>query len=77
MTVDATGEPVHDKLDDSWRIVPENSDFRGQVLQTQPREDGTVQNRWVARRPLPESDIWFETAWAAFREGRIYEPDKA
>ncbi|NQT38820.1 MAG: FAD-binding protein [Planctomycetes bacterium] len=77
MTIDAAGEPVHDKLDDAWRIVPENADFRGQVLQTEPREDGTVQNRWVARRPLPESDIWFETAWAAFREGRIYEPDKA
>jgi hypothetical protein len=31
-----------------------------------------VENRWVARRRMPESDSWFETAWAKFRNGEIY-----
>jgi hypothetical protein len=33
---------------------------------------GSVENRWVERRPLPKTDAWFETAWAAFKKGDIY-----
>jgi len=34
--------------------------------------DGTVTSTWIPRRALPTTDTWFETAWAAFREGDIY-----
>jgi hypothetical protein len=32
-----------------------------------------VENRWVPRRPIPCADAWFETAWAHYRNGAIYE----
>lgn len=73
MVVDPSGEPVHPGLDDTWRIVRENTDFHSKVQQTLVHGLGSVENRWVERRPLPESDTWFETAWSRFRSGEIYE----
>ena len=78
MVVDPSGEPVHDRLDDSWRIVPEDPVFREQVQETLIQSGSSetpsqVVHRWVPRRPIPESDLWFETAWARFRSGEIYE----
>ncbi len=35
-------------------------------------EEGRTRNRWVPCRPIPESDLWFESAWASYREGRSY-----
>ncbi|MGC9469856.1 MAG: FAD-binding protein [Anaerolineae bacterium] len=71
------GVTVHEKLDERWRIVPEDEAWREKVLETAATVDdqGTphVASRWVDRRPLPHPDSWFETAWAAFREGRIYD----
>ncbi len=66
------GIKVHDKLGDPWRIAPENPDFREKVLETHVEPDGKVSNRWVDRRPIPETDVWFETAWARFRSGEVY-----
>jgi succinate dehydrogenase/fumarate reductase flavoprotein subunit len=66
------GLRVHNRLDDSWRIAPEEPAFRGKVQETVVSE-GKVQQQWVDRRPLPESDVWFETGWARFRNGEIYQ----
>ncbi len=65
------GTKAHPKLGPEWRFAKENEKFRGQVLETDARGERIV-NRWVLRRPVPESDLWFETAWAAFRDGKIY-----
>ncbi len=73
ITLDPQGVKVHERLDDSWRIVPEDETFREQVLETTASADGSVTSSWVARRPLPHPDSWFETAWAAFRESKIYD----
>ncbi len=73
ITLDANGIKVHPQLDETWHIVPEDERFREQVLETVATPDGTVRSTWVARRPLPRIDAWFETAWADYREGRIYE----
>ena len=56
-----------------WKFTPENAAFREQVLETSVAADGQVACEWVARRPIPESDVWFETAWAAYRNGEIYQ----
>jgi len=73
MVLDPAGTVAHESLGDAWRFVPENPAFRDKVLETTVGGDGKVLNEWVARRPLPHTDEWFETAWAAFREGKIYE----
>jgi succinate dehydrogenase/fumarate reductase flavoprotein subunit len=75
ITLDPDGVKVHPQLDGAWRIVPEDERFRDQVLETVATPDGVVHSAWVPRRPLPHPDAWFETAWARYREGRIYEEE--
>lgn len=52
-------------------IVPENPAFRGKVLETAATPQG-VRVRWEPCRPFPETDGWFETVWAAYRNGTVY-----
>jgi len=73
MVMDPKGRQAHPKLGERWRYAPENEEFRNRVLETTFQGDGTLRHVWVPRRPIPEGDHWFETAWAAFREGRIYD----
>ena len=44
------------------------------VLETTATSAGKVYHSWVDRRPIPPSDAWFETAWASFRNGEIFDP---
>jgi hypothetical protein len=53
--------------------VPGNPAFSEHVLETQAAADGRVEHRWVPRRPLPVCNDWFETAWARYRRGEIYD----
>lgn len=57
---------------ESWELVDEAPAFRGMVQETLFTGD-SVQNQWVPCRPVPQDDLWFETAWADYREGRIYD----
>jgi succinate dehydrogenase/fumarate reductase flavoprotein subunit len=73
IALDTKGVKVHEQLGDEWRITPENVSFKEKVQETLAAVDGPVDNRWIDRRPLPECDAWFETGWADFRKGVIYE----
>ncbi len=73
ITLDPDGVQVHEKLGAAWRIVPEDESFRDRVLETVATRAGEVRSAWVPRRPLPHPDAWFETAWARYREGAIYD----
>ncbi|MEI8207170.1 MAG: FAD-binding protein, partial [Kiritimatiellales bacterium] len=73
MVRDASGQRAHEQLDSvEWSFLPENTDFRAKVQETVV-EDGEVKQRWVKCRPIPESNLWFETAWADYRAGKIYQ----
>jgi len=67
------GQSIHDKLGQEWSIAPEDPSFHEKVQETRFSAGGAVANVWVDRRPVPEPDAWFETAWAAYRSGAIYE----
>ena len=58
-------------------MAPEDPRFREQVLETtlagRDLDEPRLSHAWVPRRPLPETDAWFETAWARYREGEIYD----
>ncbi|MCD6365888.1 MAG: FAD-binding protein, partial [Planctomycetes bacterium] len=69
---DSGGQKIHKMLDDTWRFAGENPQFKEKVLETLATGD-TITSQWVPRREIPESDEWFETAWAAFRQGEIYK----
>ena len=73
IAVTPEGVRIHDRLGDEWRIAPENPAFRERVLETVASPDGEVKNEWVDRRPIPRTEGWFETAWARFRRGEIYD----
>ncbi len=73
MVRDASGTHAHKQLDrEAWSFLQENESFREMVQETTV-VDGKIRNRWVKRRPIPESDLWFETAWADYRAGKIYQ----
>jgi hypothetical protein len=72
ITLAPTGERIHPLLQEEWKIVLENRTFRSKLLETEVKPDGAVINEWVDCRPVPETDLWFETAWADFRAGKIY-----
>ena len=72
LVLDRNGLQAHETLGPEWRFAQEDPAFREKVLQTEVTPDGTVVNQWVSRRPIPETDAWFETAWAAFQRGEIY-----
>jgi succinate dehydrogenase/fumarate reductase flavoprotein subunit len=72
MVLDPEGTPAHPSLGLEWNFVPENSDFRTKVLETHIAKGGEIRHTWVPCRPLPKTDSWFETAWAAFKKGEIY-----
>jgi len=72
IVLDPSGNRVHEMLDGSWKIAPEDRSFRAKVLETLCDREGNVLNRWVPCRPIPETDSWFETTWARFRSGGIY-----
>jgi len=73
MVLDPSGTRAHDRLGEEWRFAPEDLSFRERVLETTATPDGRVHNEWVPRRPIPETDVWFETTWADYREGTIYD----
>jgi len=72
MVLDPSGTRAHERLGSEWSFAPPNPDFRERVLETVADPGGTVTSAWVPRRPLPKTDAWFETAWAAFRDEKIY-----
>lgn len=76
IVMDSKGVKVHDQLDDSWKIQPEDPSFRTKILVTQIVEDGSILHKWEDVRPIPQTDAWFETTWAAFCNGEIYGANK-
>ena len=60
------------ELDDNGNIVPENPEFRKQILET-TFADGEFRHRWVPCRPVPETDGWFENVWAEYRSKAVYK----
>ncbi len=71
VVLDPEGTAVHPMLGEDWKYAGENESFRAKVLETTIR-GARITHRWIARRPIPETDLWFETAWAKYREGEIY-----
>jgi len=72
MVLDPAGQAAHPGLGPEWNFLSTNPAFLDQVLETTASPEGMVTNAWVPRRPVPTTDAWFETAWAAYRAGDIY-----
>lgn len=66
------GVVLHPALDQRWNSLPEKKELLEYLEELRYLGDGTFKVRWEARRPIPETDDWFETVWRAFREGEIF-----
>jgi len=67
------GEGLHPALDPEWNALPEKLDLLDLLEET--RWNGSsFETRWEKRRPIPESDDWFETVWRAYRDGDLFKP---
>ncbi len=76
IVLDLAGTRVNDMLDESWKIQLENPSFRSKALLSRISDDRSITHTWETVRPIPEIDAWFETTWAAFRNGEIYHDQK-
>jgi succinate dehydrogenase/fumarate reductase flavoprotein subunit len=61
--------------DRPYRFRPENEALRGVILRAayNPGAADLFDLRDEPPRPIPQRDVAFESAWAEFREGRIFE----
>jgi succinate dehydrogenase/fumarate reductase flavoprotein subunit len=66
-----SGTDLHPAFDAAWRAIPERPGLLGYLEETR-YADGVFAARWEARRPIPESDDWFENVWRSFREGKLF-----
>jgi hypothetical protein len=68
------GKPIHNKLNaDRWSLQPENESYREKVLLSNYNpQTNKITHRWQPRRPIPETNLWFETIWQEFRNNEIY-----
>jgi len=71
IVLDKNGNESHEALGESWRFQGEDTTFREKVMETHVA-GARITHEWIPRREIPDIDDWFETAWAAFREGKIY-----
>ncbi|MDR2705614.1 MAG: FAD-binding protein [Planctomycetaceae bacterium] len=68
------GKPIHHKLNaNRWSLQPENEYYREKVLLScyNPKTN-EISHRWEPRRPIPETNLWFENVWQEFCNGKIY-----
>jgi succinate dehydrogenase/fumarate reductase flavoprotein subunit len=75
IVMDPAGQQVHPQLSEEWRIAAEDPAFRSKVLKTTFDASGEIRHAWEACRPIPKTDAWFETSWARYRDGAIYDQD--
>lgn len=73
LVVDANGMPVLPVLGDRWRYRPELLDMRKKILQVRYDGRGDFGSWWVPVRPLPDEGHWFESVWADYVEGTVYD----
>lgn len=76
MVMDPQGKPVLESLGNEWHYKAEAPELREKVLETQ-LVDEKFESRWVARRPVPADDSWFENVWADFRAREVFRKEEA
>jgi len=73
MILDEKGDQeVESRRGRELRHRSENEAMRREILEVQQARPGEFRIEPVETRPLPQDDSWFETAWAEWRDGRIF-----
>ncbi|MGD8698888.1 MAG: hypothetical protein PVJ43_06340, partial [Gemmatimonadales bacterium] len=75
LVLDSAGERPGPGLEDAWRFAlnAPGAAVDRQVLEVWVDGEGELGKRWVAVRPVPSEDGWFEQVWRDYREGSVIE----
>jgi hypothetical protein len=68
---DQGGVSLDPSLGDEWLARPDNVSLR-ELLQELRYTGQGFSARWIARRPIPVANDWFESVWKAFLDGSLY-----
>lgn len=71
LILDPEGEIPAPGLEE-WRFKAENPELRREICEIWLQPDRSFATRWVPVRPIPKETDWFETVWADYRAGRIF-----
>jgi succinate dehydrogenase/fumarate reductase flavoprotein subunit len=74
-SVSGVGSRGSAQLRREGKILPEDEAFRGRVLESRYLGGRQSEHRWRPVRPLPSGESWFESAWADFEAGKIYQKE--
>ncbi len=71
LIANAAGEPVFEGKDD--KFIFDADKMTEVICESKLNADNTVEHKWVERRQIPPADAWYETAWAKYRNGEIFD----
>ena len=73
LVLDPAGEKPCPGMDDRWRfkLAAPGAFVSSKILEIAAAGPGQTRKSWVAVRPIPEEDDWFERVWDDFRNDRI------
>ncbi len=73
LVLDPAGEKPCPEIEDRWRYKPAGQGGPGkdQILEIAYAGPGETRKTWVAVRPIPKDEAWFESVWDDFRNDRI------
>jgi hypothetical protein len=66
------GEKISGKLGDMWKIKPEVTAYRDQVMYISYADNGYPEISFEPCREIPSPDGWFEKVWQECRNKEIY-----
>ena len=66
------GEPISGKLGEMWKIKPEVTAYRNQVMYISYADNGYPELSFEPCREIPSPDGWFEKVWQECRNKEIY-----
>jgi succinate dehydrogenase/fumarate reductase flavoprotein subunit len=74
LITDPGGNQLPSGMDDAWRfsINEEDAFVNHHILELSLDSEYSVRKRWVAVRPIPTVDLWFENVWREYLNGEIY-----
>lgn len=72
LALNRRGRRIHERFGEEWNVLPENERLRGEIVQVWMDGERTLKTGIAPVRPVPKDASWYETTWAAFRDGKIY-----
>jgi succinate dehydrogenase / fumarate reductase flavoprotein subunit len=59
--------------DGAFALNPPGAFVDEHILEIAVGRDLDVRTSWVPIRPIPQTGTWFETAWASYRDGTVFD----